>query len=63
MLSERHRRVLEAVTRLESGESHVINSGDAEECENLGLVKKQPDGRWRLTDRGRKKLSSSKDNS
>jgi hypothetical protein len=58
MLTERHRKVLEAVAAQSAAKpgSHVINTEDAEECENLGLIEKDGPGRYHLTARGRSAL-------
>jgi hypothetical protein len=54
--TERQLKVLWNIQQAEEGQPMFVNSGDAEECEDLGWVEAQPGGRYRLTDEGRRIL-------
>ena len=59
VLSERHKKVLEAVAVQEAGKSPgFINVQDSEECESLGLIEIQGQGKYSLTNVGRRALAS-----
>ena len=57
-LSEKHRKVLEAIAKHEAGERVFVNNQDAEECEDLGLIEKDGPDRFVLTSKGRSALKS-----
>ena len=46
---------------MERGEQTVLNRQDAEECEDNGWVKAQPEGTYGLIDPGRALLKKSSD--
>ena len=52
----RHKKALQAIADLEAGKSTFLNHADAEECEQNGWAEALPEGRWRLTDEGRRIL-------
>lgn len=61
-LTPEYRKVLMAVAALEAGRSVSINRGDAEECEDLGLLEVTGRGQgYVLTDRGRRALKEDQD--
>lgn len=57
-LSEKHRKALEAIAKHEAGERAFVNTPDAEECEDLGLIEKEGPDRYVLTAMGRSALKS-----
>jgi len=60
-LTPEYRKVLMAVAALEAGRSVSINRGDAEECEDLGLLEVTGRQGYVLTDRGRRALKEGQD--
>jgi hypothetical protein len=53
---------LRAISQVETGESCVVNRGDAEECEDQGWAEAQPGGGYKLTEQGRRVLAESRSN-
>lgn len=56
MTDERLCALLRAALAQEGGNSVFVNTGDAEEAENMGLVEVLGPGRVLLTEAGRKRL-------
>jgi hypothetical protein len=51
-------KALDAASKHSRGSPTVINSGDAEECEDLGWLEHQPGGGYGLTSEGRRVLTA-----
>lgn len=52
ILTDRQKKTIEGIHKLQSGESVIINTQDAEECEDMGLVENEGSGRYILTAKG-----------